>query len=428
MKKAFLIPLLITIVLILSVIIMRIPDHFYRKALNEGISSSYLTLKKLPEKFYRGQRYIFTKVPNVISDRDSFWENLHFDNFIVPFPKRHPQFWISPFIEEEAGQHNFGFIVRDFNLKILNLVIFKKYEKFNLNLYSHKVFHFPLFEKDITSKGLKQIWKDLFRRDILLSSKLKSQNWKNYLSPWNLELKEKIYDLYLIYRREQLFPQSIKSIQWWEERDLGIIGYEDEKQVLESLKTYTSETINFLEKDQIYKIELKSLKGNLSAEKFRQRFLNKINYKKSDEDSSISVYASYQALPFGEKSTPNGLIYLYSAFSHNKKSKEFLRQIIQFMERGKNKRVYLDPLYRYGFKLFGSSFSNFIRKRRESAEERLKRKIEEEKKKELEVLDNINILDEKESFKSEEEKIKTYLQRAKDLGGGKKEGPDLIID
>jgi hypothetical protein len=140
------------------------------------------------------------------------------------------------------------------------------------------------------------------------------------------------------------------------------------------------------------------------------------------------LYAAFQNLKYKEKLTPGGLTYLYAAFSHQKESKSFLSQMISFLERGNSKRLFLDPLYDYGFLRHGTNFSKDLEKLKETQGEKLKRKTEEEEAILRKKLKDITILDEVEKFESEEEKIKFYLQKAKDEGDTTKDDKSLIID
>ncbi|CAM9983038.1 unnamed protein product, partial [Chrysoparadoxa australica] len=265
-------------------------------------------------------------------------------------------------------------------------------------------------------------------KDIYLSPHLKGKGFFDVLTPGQIPLTEMVYDLFVLSVRERFFPIKMKSINWWKKRNMGIIELDDSSKVEGSSKDFLTEVIFFLHRDQVYTIEIKTVKEDYAAEKYRQRLLEVLSYKQSEPDSSIPIYASFQNLTYAQKLTPHGLTYLFAAFSHNKKSENFLRQSIRFMERGRNDRIYLDPLYKYGYALYGTNFSKMLNKIQETAQEKLKRKIEEEETAERRKLENMDILDEKESFKSEEEKIKVFLQRAKDGDNSVKDSKTLIID
>ncbi len=407
---------------------LKLPYHFYQEAVFKGINSPFLQLRKLPDKFYAGQDYSFVKMGGVSLPNEKQWEDLHFNDFKVPFPVRHPAFLVAPWIEKEGRDYLFGFEVLNYNLDVINRVVIRKSERFKLELYHHKIFQLPLFEKMILEKGLEKVWQDVFKKDIFESPYLKSPGLFTHLSPTQIPLTDMVYDLFILTVRERFFPVKLKTINYWAERDMGIIEVTDDELLAGKPTRYLQEVIYHLEGDQIYTIELKTLHEDLMAEKYRQRLLEKISYKKSEKDSSIPLYASFQGLKYEDKLTPNGLIYLYAAFSHQKGSRNFLSQMIRFLERGKNERVYLDPLYDYGYQKFGSNFSTDMEKIKETAEEKLLRKMKEEEAKERARLENDTILDEREKFESKEQKIQFYLQKAKDQGEEKSEDKSLILD
>ena len=102
--------------------------------------------------------------------------------------------------------------------------------------------------------------------------------------------------------------------------------------------------------------------------------------------------------------------------------------MISFLERGKSKRLFLDPLYDYGYLRHGTNFSKDMERLKETQDEKLKRKVEEEEGLIRKKLKDITILDEVDKFESEEEKIKFYLQKAKDEGDTTEDDKSLIID
>jgi len=174
---------------------------------------------------------------------------------------------------------------------------------------------------------------------------------------------------------------------------------------------------------------LRTLLEDYPAEKYRQKLLKTMTVKDSHPDSSIHLYAAFQKLRYADKLTPTGLTYLYAGLTHKPGSRSFLREMIQFLERGKNDNIFLEPLYAYGFEIFGTNFSLDISKRKETANEKLKRSIKEEEDKELKRILEGELHDVNEKFADPEKKIQFYLQRAKDNGSDSDENSKtLIID
>ena len=134
-------------------------------------------------------------------------------------------------------------------------------------------------------------------------------------------------------------------------------------------------------------------------------------------DLAQTLYGEYRHLPFEKRKSQAGMLYLFTAWTHQLDNKKYLREMIQFLERGKEHEQQLKPLYKYGFDRYGTSFSMKIenRKNLETAHERLKRKSEEEINKlkmgnatdeQLETLD----------FESGAERMEFFLNEAKEKG------------
>jgi hypothetical protein len=129
--------------------------------------------------------------------------------------------------------------------------------------------------------------------------------------------------------------------------------------------------------------------------------------------ASTPIYSDYKQLPFYKKVGQTGLAYLFASWSHHQEDREYLREMIQFMERGKQNQNILRPLYDFAFAKFGTTFSRHEKNRREVASEKLKRKREEELKAEIKAAESLDYNTETE-FTNDQEKIKFFLRKAKD--------------
>lgn len=408
---------------------LRLPYHFYQEAMSTGIDSSFLSLRKLPKKLYQGARYQFQKMDGVSVEDPRLWESLHFSDYKLPFPIKHPSFRVVPLIERREGKYFFGYKIVNYRNKEINRVIFHTPERFTLELHRDKIFGLPLFRQQIMDQGLKNVWRDLFLENYFLSPYLFTPPVGAMWSPWELPLTEMVYDLFILSSRERFFSLKTKSIFFWEERNMGIIEVIDKESIDGKSKQYREELVYYLEKDTVYKIEVRTLLEDFPAEKYRQKLLKTISVKDSHQDSSTHLYAAFQKLKYADKMTPSGLVYLYAGLTHKPTSKPFLREMIQFLERGKNDSVFLEPLYTYGYDLYGTNFSNYLNKRKETANEKLKRVMKEEEDKELKRILGSEVHDVSEEFDSSEKKIQFFLQRAKDEGEDSDlDSKSLIID
>jgi len=108
------------------------------------------------------------------------------------------------------------------------------------------------------------------------------------------------------------------------------------------------------------------------------------------------------------------MTYLMAAWSHDMSNKEFLRVMISFLERGKHNIKFLKPLYEFAFKKYGTNLSSSEELIIENANERVKRKAKEELEAEIRKAEEVKTVKQDGEFTTEEEKMKYFLQRAKD--------------
>jgi hypothetical protein len=147
---------------------------------------------------------------------------------------------------------------------------------------------------------------------------------------------------------------------------------------------------------------------------FRDKTFKELQLKLSSQDSAVSIYAQYKNLSYKERIEQKGMTYLYSAWSHDLDNRDFVRVIILFLERGEENLKFLQPFYEYAYKKFGTNLSSANDSLEETASERLKRNMSDDLDTEAKKASN-----EKEAkfgihFSSQEEKIKFYLQKAKE--------------
>jgi hypothetical protein len=142
-----------------------------------------------------------------------------------------------------------------------------------------------------------------------------------------------------------------------------------------------------------------------------------LSYKASAKEDSIQIYNEYKKLNYEQRVDQEGMIYLFAAWTHNIDNESFLREMIKFLERGNDNNIHLQPLYEFAYKKYGSNYSDDVGNRKETAQKRLERKTKEELEKEIETERKRNVENIEGSFSSDEDKIKFFLQKAKDDGG-----------
>jgi hypothetical protein len=177
---------------------------------------------------------------------------------------------------------------------------------------------------------------------------------------------------------------------------------------------YTEEELWVVHNAVVYPIRLRTANWDPLALAVRERFLQTLQYSQTEEKSSQSIYSEYKTLPYAKKIDQEGMIHLYSAWSHNIDNERFLKEMIQFLERGKNNQWSLSSLYDFALKKYGSGFST-KNLELESPEEALRRKMAEELEAERKHASE-SAIEVEEQFDNGEEKIDYFLKRAKESG------------
>lgn len=404
---------LVTLVLVTSGYLLSMaPYHFYSLATKEGMDSSYLKLSKQSPSYIVGGTYEWNRVEGVYAEEQDIWKRFHFYHFEVPLPVHHPYFLVVPDMKTSYDPPELGVRMLDHNKEFLASFHTKTDIAFVLPFESHKIFNLPAFKNYILKKKEKEIWKDLFHKDLRL---------KNFsiLKPGILTeapYKELVYNLFILNMRTKFFPKGTKKISHFAPRNFGVIEVEIETDSVIK-DNYKVEYLYMLEGGIIHRVALKTKNFDLITEALRKRFLKQVKFKVSSEKDSIPIYNEYKKLRYEQRIDQEGMIYLFAAWTHNLDNENFLREMIQFLERGKENIVHLQPLYEYAFRKYGSNYSKDGGIRKETAQKRLERKTAEELEKEMEKERKRNLDDIEGKFSTDEDKIKFFLQKAKDEGG-----------
>lgn len=224
----------------------------------------------------------------------------------------------------------------------------------------------------------------------------------------NVSYSDLVYNLFILYNRTHLFPPETLRISYDLYTNHGLI------QLPSDDPQYRVERLYILEKGIIYSMSLRTKIDNIAAEHFRERILLESVYKSSTADAAISIYAQYKNIPYDRRVDQQGMTYLFAAWSHDLGNRDFVRVIILFLERGKSNLKFLKPFYQYAYKKFGSNLSSGEDMVLETVEEKLKRKIKEELEIEIKKEDQKHILKAEAVFNNSDEKIKYFLQKAKE--------------
>lgn len=89
-------------------------------------------------------------------------------------------------------------------------------------------------------------------------------------------------------------------------------------------------------------------------------------------------------------------------------------EMIQILEQGKSFARHLDPLYRYSYRMYGSTFSKYVEYFRETPDHKARRLYQEEQRAAVEELKVREISSETVVPLTGTERIRYLLQKAKD--------------
>jgi hypothetical protein len=411
MKVKFLLPLLILcIVLCFLAASLFIPSHFYHTAMLTGIESSYLNLKRpIPQTLKGGFLPPPIKPPEE-KEVQTLWKNFHLKNFITPLPVHHPQIQMLPHLRRGQNKPFIGAkFVNQANSELFSFIDAKTFP-FKYSIDKEKLYSLPVVKNIIVNKTIHEVWKDLFTKD-LTPTKRGEHSVLSYAKKLiKTPLKELLYNLFIMHMRQYYFSnENILNLKFLEGKNIGIAQYDDLDE------RYMVEHLYFLRNGIVFHLIIRTKRNNITSKSIRNRFYHTVTFSETSVDSSLKIYSNYKILPYHRRIEQEGMIYLFAAWSHVSLRKEFLREMIQFLERGRDNIKRLTPLYEYAFQTFGNSFSmkdeSLI-----TEEEKLKMKMAEETEKELLKARDYSLNELEEKFSNPEDKIDYLLKKAKESG------------
>lgn len=372
------------------------PKGAYREVVHEAKYSELYSLKVsaggLLSPVSSGGKDLQKNPPS-----DFLWKKFFVQNYIIPLPIRHAEFYFVPIVNARdpnaPPQLGFTFFGQS-KQKVLE-IIFHPPQKFERGLSAQKLYQVPFFFEYLKEKKTWEIWQDIFSYD---------------LSTPNADLQEMAYQLYVLEKRVNYFPSDLKRFFYLEDSERGIIE-------LQNPGANTEKHLVFhLDQGMIHYFSLEVFDADPAYLEMRNLLAKEVHYQEFSEDLSRTIYHEFKALPYHRQISPEGMIYLFSAWSQNLDNRNFLKEMIHYLERGKDNLPQLGPLYDFALSRYHSSFSSKDSRLQEDAEERVRRKSEEERAQQRlnEAQRPIDLDDDK--FPSDEEKIHFFLQKAKDQG------------
>ncbi len=369
-----------------------------------GIDNHYLNVEK-PAKNYLSP---ILKKPFWIeyNESRSLWKNTHFANYNLPMPVDHPgiSFKPKPTIKNKVSIPSYS--LTDFENKEIFKFIPQGTKKINFKVPNDIIFSIPIVENYILNMPRKKIIRDIFLKNIDIKIPMPHDIGGIISSYKKLSPLDLLYNIYLFKLRKRVFGSKFNELYIFNKSSVLInAGKED------GLTKYM--LISFF-RNKLYSTEIHIDKNNKQSLRAINHLAQNISVQPSrGVESAKKSYSLFRTLPFARRLTTRGISLLYSAWTHEMERKEYIRQLIYFLERGKNHQVYLIDIYSFSRHRWGSNFSTLKESRDESIEVENQR-IREENQKSFDkrLLDDESDLE--GTFKTDKEKLKFLLKKSKE--------------
>ncbi len=346
------------------------------------------------------------EIPPYKEDYAQLWKNFPLRNAKIPLPVRHPLFQTIPMIEStgKTTPPQVGIVILSPEDRELSRVYTLPTNLAQDYSQGQDLFKLPFVRNRILKLPLDKLWKDVFSFQIEIKSK---------------SLDEMIYDLYILHMRSKILPKNtlryglVKA-----DKAIIEVSSKDKDYIIELVMTYDS--------GSIYSYVLKTEKNNDESRKLRSKFLENITFSPIDQAMGKFLYTEFKQLNFARQVDQEGMLYLFAAWSQQMDNVEMLREMIFYLERGRNRGLQLRPLYIFSMKHYGKTFTTKkIFNEHEDPNLTLQRKIEIEniEKSQAAVQAKSKLPDEPEL--TPDEKMNMYLKKAKEEGPSEKD--DMTI-
>lgn len=402
--KIFLILFFVTVV-VTGVGAIVLPYHTYYLALSEGIQNSYIDLPRYPDMYYTGKSISAIEENQEVSLNNEQWRRFPFENYTVPLPYQNPLFVFVPDFKFIDGKERKGFSLISNQGKFYIHYMIGGVYKFQVDYQTDWIFRLPYFSKYIRRKKPSELWADILTKQISFPEK-GSKGLIEYIEEISkLDLHQMVYNIFILKSRKNFLPEKVLDYAQFPENNLAIVEIEPRFSGTKLEKI-------FLYRDgELYTYYLETSLNQEIAKYLRWNFIRNVEYTENPPEKAIGIYALFRKLAYKQKTNQEGLIHLFTAWTLNPEKKEFLKEMVQYLERGPSSNlVYLKPLYKYSLKHYNTTFS--LREERLLESEKIRRqRLKEEAAKKLDRATNI---DPNSSYKNQEDQAAALLQKAKD--------------
>lgn len=339
-------------------------------------------------------------------DYAQLWKDFPLRNIRIPLPVRHPLFQTVPFVEGESNksQPHIGIVLLNPGGREISRIYTLPGNILKDQTQGQELYKLPFVRNRILKLPVDKLWNDIFTHKIEVKSKT---------------LDEMIYDLYILHLRSKILPKAMVKYGLLKDgRALVELESQDKDYTIELVMTNTS--------GSVYSYILRTEINNDESRRLRSKFLDSISFSPVDQAMGKFLYTEFKQLNFARQVDQEGMLYLFSAWSQDFKNTEMFKEMIFYLERGRNNGAQLRPLYTFAMKYFGKTFtSKSIFNEHDDPNIVLQRRIEIEK---IEKANDARKEKERPPVEAEltpDEKMNFYLKKAREEGNAKTE--DMTI-
>jgi hypothetical protein len=328
-------------------------------------------------------------------DYAQLWKQFPLAYANVPLPIRHPLYQLIPSIQapENSPRPMYGFILQNPQGRQICRIHLMPLSTFKYHTQGQEFFKLPYIKNRLRAKASHELWKDIFSYVIEIKPK---------------STEEMIYDLYILHLRSQLLPPQVIRHGLLSEKGPAIIEVES------SNKDYRVEIVLRENNGAIFSFLIQTEKEEIESQKLRTKFIQSITPSSIDESVAKILYAEFKQLNYARQIDQEGMLYLFSAWSQNPDESALLKEMISYLERGKDTNKQLKSLYQYALKKFGKTLSSSSGPISDDPELDLQRKIEIEQREKAKMQHNKQPPPTTVPELSAEEKMNQYLKQAKE--------------
>lgn len=339
-------------------------------------------------------------------DYPQLWKSFPLRNSLVPLPTRHPMFLTIPLVEYRSKNLApvIGIILSGPDKREISRVYTLPTRFGQDYVQQQELFKLPFVRNRILKMDAEQIWQDVFTRNIVIQSK---------------SMEEMIRDLYILHIRSRIIPKA--AVKY------GLL--QDGKAVIElnsKDKDYMMEIVLTQKNGTIYSYILRTAKTSMPSMRLRSKYLGSIGLIPVDPAMGRILYTEFKQLAFARQVDQEGLLYLFSAWTQDMEKTELLKDMIFYMERGRNNGPQLRGLYQFAFQKYGKTFTT-----RNLLSDSDDPELLVQRKAEIEGLEKKMIIERDMNRPvplpelTQEEKMKQSLQKAKE--DGPSESEDMTV-